>query len=53
MDQIESPCIGVCSLKDGVCQGCYRYAKEVENWDNFTNEEKQEIINRINHDLFD
>lgn len=41
---IESPCIGVCRLKSGICIGCFRTAKEVTKWWDATHEEKQEIV---------
>ena len=52
MSQVESPCIGVCSLRNNICQGCYRTAEEVEQWDSYTDTQKQEIVDRIEHDLF-
>lgn len=29
---VESPCIGICKLENGVCKGCFRTAKEIELW---------------------
>ncbi|SOY46810.1 conserved hypothetical protein, DUF1289 [Cupriavidus taiwanensis] len=44
----DSPCIGICStLFDEVCQGCGRTAAEVSNWVFFSDEEKQQVWQRI------
>jgi len=40
---IESPCIGICRLKSGICIGCFRTAKEITKWWDATPEEKKEI----------
>ena len=45
---IDSPCIGICStLFDDVCQGCGRTILEVSNWVLMSNEEKQDVWERI------
>ena len=40
---IESPCIGVCTLIDGKCVGCYRSQKEIREWLYFTDKERKKI----------
>lgn len=32
--EIQSPCIGVCSMDDltGLCLGCYRTIEEIQGW---------------------
>jgi predicted Fe-S protein YdhL (DUF1289 family) len=44
--EIESPCIGVCSIDDtsGFCVGCYRTVDEIKNWWDKTNTEKSAIL---------
>jgi predicted Fe-S protein YdhL (DUF1289 family) len=44
---VESPCISVCRYEDEVCVGCGRTVDEVVEWYNMTNEQKQEIINKL------
>jgi len=39
--KIESPCIGVCELKDNVCIGCNRTIEEITNWVPISQEEKE------------
>lgn len=33
-EEIQSPCIGVCSMNDatGYCHGCYRTTEEIKGW---------------------
>ena len=44
---IQSPCIGVCSMDDstGLCQGCYRTMDEIQGWWDLDNTQKQVVIN--------
>ena len=45
--EIQSPCIGVCSMDDstGLCQGCYRTMDEIQDWWDLDNMQKQAVIN--------
>ena len=49
MKKIETPCIGVCStgIGDEVCRGCKRYAREVIDWNAYSDDERGSILNRI------
>lgn len=43
-----SPCVEVCELdSDFVCVGCGRTIEEVLKWREYTDEQKQKVINRI------
>jgi len=44
--EIQSPCIGLCSMDEltGFCQGCYRTIDEIQAWWDLTNQQKQEVI---------
>jgi predicted Fe-S protein YdhL (DUF1289 family) len=44
--EIQSPCIGVCSMDDstGFCQGCYRSIDEIQQWWDLDNVQKQAVI---------
>ena len=44
--EIQSPCIGVCSMDDstGLCQGCYRTMDEIQGWWDLDNTQKQTVI---------
>lgn len=50
MEEIESPCIGVCRIDNEVCRGCKRTTDEIVEWYNFTNEQKQAVLDRIFND---
>ena len=40
---IHSPCIGVCTLVDDVCVGCYRTKQQIGDWLHYTNEERERM----------
>lgn len=45
LPEIESPCIGVCTLdSDGVCAGCYRTREEIAGWLGYSPRRRQEIM---------
>lgn len=46
----ESPCVSVCRYENEVCVGCGRTIDEVVEWYNFTDDEKQAVLNRIEKD---
>ena len=40
---IESPCIGVCTLINGQCVGCFRTSDQIKNWLYFSDDERKAI----------
>jgi uncharacterized protein len=44
--EIQSPCIGVCSMDDstGFCLGCYRTMDEIQQWWDLDNTQKQAVV---------
>ncbi|MGZ8269564.1 MAG: DUF1289 domain-containing protein [Methylophilus sp.] len=44
--EIQSPCIGVCSMDDlsGLCLGCYRTLEEIQGWWDLDNTGKKAVI---------
>ena len=48
MDNIRSPCIGICQLdvSMNVCVGCFRTRQEVAMWSDVSDDEKKEILAR-------
>jgi uncharacterized protein len=44
--EIQSPCIGVCSMDDlsGLCLGCYRTLQEIQGWWDLDNTGKQAVV---------
>lgn len=45
---IQSPCIGVCSMDDltGLCQGCYRTLDEIQQWWDLDAHQKKAVIHK-------
>ena len=50
MDEIDSPCIDICTIDrdSGECIGCGRTVEEVSNWANFDNLKKKQILENLN-----
>ena len=48
--EVNSPCIGVCSMDDstGFCLGCYRTMDEIQGWWDLDNMQKQAIVDVAN-----
>ena len=44
--EVQSPCIGVCSMNDstGLCLGCYRTMDEIQAWWDLDNSQKQAVV---------
>jgi len=43
---VESPCVGICELDNGICIGCDRTVEEIYNWEEMTEEEKIKVIEK-------
>ncbi|WP_218418492.1 DUF1289 domain-containing protein [Alteromonas lipotrueae] len=51
---IVSPCIANCKLdEDDVCTGCKRTIKEIGNWSNYSTQQKQNILTRLEQQKLD
>jgi len=50
MDEIDSPCIDICTIDrdSDECIGCGRTVEEVRNWANFNNLKKKQILENLN-----
>jgi hypothetical protein len=50
MDEIDSPCIDICTIDrdSGECIGCGRTVEDVRNWANFDNLKKKQILENLN-----
>ena len=49
-DEIDSPCIDICTIDpySGECIGCGRTLDEINNWTNFYNLKKKQILENLN-----
>ena len=46
--QMQSPCVGICEVQEGTCTGCLRTLDEIRDWTTMTQEERDNIMERIN-----
>lgn len=44
---IESPCVSICRMKDGHCEGCGRTLGEIAEWSTATDDRRRAILVRI------
>ena len=49
IEDIQSPCVGVCTLSDttGFCQGCDRTIEEIREWWNMTDEARAKTMSEL------
>lgn len=49
MGKTSSPCNGVCILDEdtGLCVGCLRTSDEIAGWEEFSDAEREEVMERI------
>ncbi len=55
IEDIVSPCIGVCAINDanGFCQGCYRTVEEIREWWNMSDQERDKVMSALDQRLLD
>jgi predicted Fe-S protein YdhL (DUF1289 family) len=44
---MKSPCNGTCHQEDGICVGCLRTLKEIEDWRTMSKEDKIKVYQNI------
>lgn len=45
---VRSPCVSVCVLnKQDICVGCYRSGNEISHWGKMDNQEKRQILKKM------
>lgn len=50
MSEVLSPCIKICRMDiNDLCIGCRRTRDEIGNWSGYTNEQKQEILDKTSY----
>ena len=46
--EFSTPCIGVCQyVNEDICRGCFRTLDEISNWALMTEEERKEIMKKL------
>jgi predicted Fe-S protein YdhL (DUF1289 family) len=48
---METPCINICSLDplNAYCTGCYRTIDEITGWSNYSQSQRQTIMDKLPH----
>lgn len=41
---VESPCVRICAIDQGICTGCGRDLQQISAWRSATDEEKERIV---------
>jgi len=41
---VDSPCISVCEMEDGLCAGCFRTLDEIARWSRSSDDDKRLIL---------
>lgn len=49
---VDSPCVSICRMKDGLCEGCGRTLDEIAEWSTATDDRRRAILARIARDGF-
>ena len=44
MDNMITPCIGICTLENGECIGCHRSLTDIKCWTHYTNNKRLKIM---------
>ena len=45
--KMQSPCEKICVMENGYCLGCNRTQEEIANWINYTDEERERIMDEL------
>jgi len=46
-EEVQSPCIDLCIMDDGICTGCGMTSQESNTWYKLTNEERKKVVERV------
>ena len=46
-EDIKSPCVKICKIKNGICIGCGRSQDEIREWVIMTDSQREEIMARL------
>ena len=53
MRSVDSPCVKVCRVADGVCVGCGRTLDEIARWARMDEDERAAVVARVERDKGD
>ena len=48
-DDVPSPCVRICVVDEArdICRGCYRTLDEIACWGTMSDEERQEVVEKL------
>lgn len=46
-----TPCVKKCKIDNGVCLGCGRTLEEIINWMSYSDQTRQDIIEKLNNKM--
>lgn len=46
-----TPCVGVCKLKDGICEGCNRTVEQIASWSNYDYNKQMLIMKSLGYGI--
>lgn len=49
---VPSPCVNVCRMKAGLCEGCGRTLGEIAEWSGASDDRRRAILARIEREAF-
>ena len=54
-ENVETPCIGVCTMDDntGLCLGCYRSLEEIQNWWDMSDAQRADVMAQLEQRMQD
>jgi len=44
-----TPCVSLCKINEGKCQGCGRTLEEIAKWRKYTDEERLDVMKRLGY----
>jgi len=44
-----TPCVSICTIKDGVCVGCGRTRKEIASWRRYSDKQRLDVMKRLGY----
>jgi len=50
--KVQTPCIKLCKLDNGVCVGCGRTIEQIINWLKYTPQQREKIIKQLDKSTY-
>jgi len=46
---VDSPCVNVCAVADGMCVSCGRTLNEIASWQSMSEADRAAVVDEIQH----